>query len=68
MKAWLRHKFRWMAWRTMITTTVWVYEENSVTGQRRAIWYGGGGHQPIDMTWLRRGDIVHGPHGRFVID
>jgi hypothetical protein len=67
MKVWLRYRFRWLAWRRMMTTAVWLYQENIVTGQRRAIWRGSG-YQPVDDTWLRRGDIVHGPHGRFVID
>jgi hypothetical protein len=39
---------------------------NSVTGQRKAFWLGGG-YCPLVQGWLRAGDIVVGPHGTTII-
>lgn len=63
MLRWIKSLF---AWRAVRSTVVWIYCENTVTGQRSALWRGGG-YQPLDWSWLRDGDIVDGPRGRYVI-
>lgn len=63
MIRWFKSLF---AWRAVRSTGVWLYAENSITGQRAAHWRGGG-YQPIDWEWLRDGDIVNGPRGRYVV-
>jgi hypothetical protein len=60
---WLQSLF---AWRAVRATGVWVYLENTVTGRRKAI-KTGGCYQPLDHEWLRDGDIVIGPRGRYII-
>lgn len=61
--------FRWLkslfAWRAVRNSGVWVYTENSVTGRRAAHWQGN--YQPLDFEFMRDGDIVFGPRGRYVI-
>lgn len=63
MIRWLRSLF---AWRVVRQSGVWVYCENSVTGRRSARWRGGC-YGPLDRTFMRQGDIVHGPYGDYVI-
>jgi len=41
------------AWLEVRSTGVWAYEENDITGRRRAIRVGAG-HQPVDGDWLER--------------
>jgi hypothetical protein len=53
------------AWRAVRNTGVWLYSENTVTGQREAQWLRN--YQPLDRSWLRSGDVVYGPRGRYVI-
>jgi hypothetical protein len=50
------------AWRDVWHSGVWIYSQNAVTGQRRATWTGGC-YGPLNMDWLRAGDIVYGPRG-----
>lgn len=50
---WLRSL---VAWRDVRFTGGWLYRENSVTGKRMAI--RNGGYQPLDLTFLRKGDII----------
>lgn len=45
------------AWRDVRFTGVWIYQENAVTGERRAIKVGGC-YQPIDAEWLGDGAIL----------
>ena len=56
----------WFAWKPIRNSGAWVYLENTVTGQRKAVWLHGG-YQPLNHDWLRTGDIVDGPEGRYVI-
>lgn len=42
------------AWETKRDTGVWLYQENRVTGARRAL-YCGGGYQPLNEVWLKGG-------------
>ena len=44
MIAWFK---RFIAWQAVRDTGVWRYEENAVTGERRAVRTGGGGYQPL---------------------
>jgi hypothetical protein len=48
---WLRSLF---AWRTVRDSGVYLYQENAVTGARRAMRYNVGGAQPLDHDWLDR--------------
>jgi len=61
---------RWLkslwAWRTVWSSGVWVYRENTVTGQRSAHWRGGC-YGPLMMDWLRDGDKVYGPRGAYTV-
>lgn len=63
MLRWLRSLF---AWRAVKRVGVWILSENTVTGQRAATWRGGG-YSPMPDDWLRKGDIVDGYRGRYVI-
>lgn len=56
----------WFAWRAVRSSGVWLYTENTITGQRCAIWRGGG-YQPLDWNWIRDGDVVDGPRGRYIV-
>lgn len=55
------------AWRPVKNTGVWLYEENEVTGQRRATELSGGCYQPLSYEFLRRGDWVHSRRGSYAI-
>ena len=63
MIRWFKSLF---AWRVASSSPTWVYLENSVTGQRKAVWKGGC-YGPMSAEFLRDGDIVCGPRGRYVI-
>ena len=54
MIRWLKSLF---AWKDIRDSGVWIYSENAVTGQRKAYRYGGG-WQPLDYSFLRKGDMV----------
>jgi hypothetical protein len=62
MFRWLRSLFAWHAVRQ---SGAWTYCENAVTGRRSAHWSGCYG--PLDRTFMRGGDIVHGSRGTYVI-
>ena len=62
MIRWLRSL---IAWRAVRETGAWVYCENAVTGQHAAHWRGN--YQPLDFDFLRDGDVVFGPRGRYVL-
>ena len=50
---WFRSIF---AWRDALTNSpIWLYQENSVTGARRAIRIGRGSWSPLNWHWLRGG-------------
>jgi hypothetical protein len=42
------------AWRDKHDTGVWIYQENTITGKRRAVRVGGG-WQPLRSSWLNGG-------------
>jgi hypothetical protein len=46
----------WLAaligWRSVSTTGVWDYQQNKITGRRRAVRVNASGHQPQDHIWL----------------
>jgi hypothetical protein len=52
---WIKSLF---AWRDVKWTPVWRYQENSVTGRRRAIRCGSG-YTPLDFDWLERRRDFH---------
>lgn len=54
-----------VAWKAVRSTGVLVYCENTVTGQRSA--HSRGCYQPLDYDFMRNGDVVYGPRGRYVI-
>lgn len=54
------------AWHSVKSVGMWTYCENSITGQRSAHWKGGC-FGPMISDFIRHGDIVHGPHGSYVI-
>lgn len=63
MMAWFKSLF---AWRAVRSTGVWLYRENAVTGRRQALkisacW------GPLDHAFIRAGDEVFGPRGRYVV-
>lgn len=60
MSRWLRSLF---AWREVRWQGVWRYDVNDITGQRRAV-RESRCFQPLDLTWLRSGDVVIDPFGR----
>lgn len=47
-----------LSWRTVRDNGVWIYQQNSRTGARRAIRHAGAGHQPVDAGWLQGGEII----------
>jgi hypothetical protein len=51
MIRWLKSLF---AWRRVDRGSGWAYEENRITGERRAFRFASG-HQPLDSRWLRAG-------------
>lgn len=63
MIRWLRSLF---AWHPVRNTGVWVYWENSVTGQRGAT-IRMKCYQPLDRSFIRNGDVVNGLNGRYVV-
>lgn len=63
MIRWLKSLF---AWRDLRRVGVWVLSENAVTGQRCATWVGGC-YGPLATGFIRNGDIVDGPRGRYVV-
>ncbi|MFB9149550.1 hypothetical protein [Roseovarius ramblicola] len=48
----LRRVFSPFAWRDVRATQAWVYQENALTGDRRAV-HLGGGYAALDIGWLR---------------
>lgn len=44
------------AWRDVRDTGVWRYQENSVTGERRAVPGAAKGWRPVDRVWLAGGE------------
>jgi hypothetical protein len=50
--------FAMFAWRTVWESDFWRYQENSVTGARRALRYRQGCHQPVAFGWLRGGRVI----------
>lgn len=64
MIRWFKSLF---AWETVFATGVWVYLQNKITGQRKAVWRGAGYSPPLYRDFLRDGDIIVGPRGRYVI-
>ena len=52
VRKWIRSLF---AWQDVISTTVWLYQENAITGQRRALRVGSG-YQPIWLRWIEKQD------------
>jgi hypothetical protein len=53
MMRWLRSLF---AWRFVRVSGIWEYEENAVTGARRASNWCRGGYSPLDWHWLLAGN------------
>lgn len=54
------------AWRAIRNSSVWLYEQNEITGQRRATLISGC-YQPLDWDFLRDGDVVNGRKGQFIV-
>lgn len=44
-----------LAWEPVFVAGVYRYDENRVTGQRRAERIVSGGHSPVDLDWLDKG-------------
>lgn len=63
LSRWFRSLF---AWRAILARGTWVYLENEVTGQRKAVWKGGC-YSPMTTSFMRKGDIVVGPRSTYVI-
>ena len=63
MLRWLKSLF---AWRPVRNTGVWLYEENEITGQRCATEIGSC-WQPLNHSFMRKGDLVRCRNGRYVI-
>lgn len=55
---WIKVQF---AWEIVRDSGVYVYEENAITGERRAIPYSLA-YQPLDREWLRNRPSPTGPH------
>lgn len=64
---WLRWFKSLFAWKQIRNTGVWLYEENTVTGKRRATLINTGCWQPMDRTFMRKGDKVRQYNGEYVI-
>lgn len=45
------------SWKFVRFTGVWVYDENTFTGQRRAVRVGSC-YQPLDFLFIRNGDRI----------
>ena len=63
MIRWFKSLF---AWKVIFRSGVWLYYENTVTGQRKAAWCRGC-YGPMRQDWIRDGDIVEGPRGRYIV-
>lgn len=63
MIRWFKSLF---AWRAVRNSGVWVYCENTVTGQRKAHQVAHG-YQPLDREFLRDGDLVVSVRGNYII-
>lgn len=63
MIRWTRSLF---AWDAVMARGTWVYLENGVTGQRKAVWKGGC-YSPMTESFMRKDDIVVGPRGTYTI-
>jgi len=50
----LRQLTLWFAWREVRDTGIWVYSENRITGQRKALRISRC-FQPLDWRWLMEG-------------
>ena len=44
------------AWRLVKVSGVYGYEQNTVTGARRAVRVNSGGYSPVDLDWLDAGN------------
>lgn len=64
-RRWLRAS---VAWRLVQKTDNWLYWQNSVDGQRFAIQSRRGDDEPIDLTFMRPGDIFWGRDGFRMIE
>lgn len=49
MVKWFKSLF---AWKDVFQAGVYMYQENTITGERRCIRYISGGYSPKDTTWL----------------
>lgn len=63
MLRWIKSLF---AWRTVKSSSCWVYRENTITGRRKAIWKRTG-YAPMISGFMRDGDLVVGPTGAYRI-
>ncbi len=62
---WIKSYF---AWKAFYSDNNWVYEENSVTLQRKATWRSAPyGQSKLDVTKINSGDIVIGEDGKSTI-
>jgi hypothetical protein len=65
----LRRVLAPLAWRDVRVTQAWAYQENALTGDRRAV-HRGGGYAACDIGWLRgargRGCVL-GSFSRFEV-
>jgi hypothetical protein len=52
MLRWVRS---WFAWNRVFVAGVWLYEQNTVTGRRRASRIDSSGYSPINFDWLDAG-------------
>ncbi|GJE77228.1 hypothetical protein BGCPKDLD_3831 [Methylorubrum suomiense] len=57
MIRWFKSLF---AWRTIRQMGVYAYQQNAVTGKRRAVRLTMGCHSPIDENWLATGEWSEG--------
>lgn len=55
MIRWFRSLF---AWKLVRVEAFWAYEENAVTGKRRALSLLAGGYSPWDAEWLGDGEVI----------
>lgn len=52
-----------LAWRVVHETQCWLYEENAITGDRRATWLGAG-YSPCNQHFIENATgngYIHGP-------
>lgn len=62
LKRWLTAIRATVAWRQVRHTGVWTYYENTVDGRRLAV-QSRQGHQALDLSFIRPGDLVWGRGG-----